>query len=281
MSFDARKAELAALIARARIVSGRRAELNHAVEDVLVHRDLFERAAAATTVHVAMLMALSIREMSGRVDCYLGNGQRLSMRTTIVPKNRGPFTGPNAFVDGCVDACRIDGLDKVAARYGWEAVVGCYFAEEFNGDGYRRRGIPSPYVFGATTVQRAGKYVADHQFDARIMDPQLGVLAIFEELASIDPKLAIPGLPAEKQEPDHGHDVAIVPVAQGPDVRTFQSYINRLHAEGYPLTVDGSFGRRSRLAMRAYQAKKRLAQTWSLNEATMKSLIADVETTGA
>jgi lysozyme family protein len=36
-------------------------------------------------------MALAEREMSGNLHCYLGNGQRLTKRTTIVPLNRGPF----------------------------------------------------------------------------------------------------------------------------------------------------------------------------------------------
>ena len=44
-----------------------------------------------STVPAAALMALAEREMTGNLHCYLGNGQPLTMRTTIVPKGRGPF----------------------------------------------------------------------------------------------------------------------------------------------------------------------------------------------
>ncbi len=50
------------------------------------------------------------RESNYNFNTYLGNGQPLNQPTTIVPKGRGPFTGPNAFVDGPVDALRLQGL---------------------------------------------------------------------------------------------------------------------------------------------------------------------------
>ena len=54
-------------------------------------------------------MALAEREMTGNLHCYLGNGRRLTMRTTIVPLHRGPFPdAPDGFVAGCLDALRCD-----------------------------------------------------------------------------------------------------------------------------------------------------------------------------
>src|SRR5258708_4181352 len=41
---------------------------------------------------------------------YLGNGQPLNRKTTIVPKGRGPF---NSFEEGAMDALRIDGLTSI------------------------------------------------------------------------------------------------------------------------------------------------------------------------
>ena len=76
----------------------------------------------------------------------------IPLRTTIVPKGRGPFPNFNA---GCLDALHLDGLDQVAKQPGgWTLPRFCYESEEWNGWGYRSHGIPSPYVFGATNEAR-------------------------------------------------------------------------------------------------------------------------------
>ena len=50
------------------------------------------------------------RESNFNFDTYLGNGQSLARVTTIVPKGRGPFTGPDAFINGAIDALRLEGF---------------------------------------------------------------------------------------------------------------------------------------------------------------------------
>src|ERR1700744_4318077 len=124
-------------------------------------------------------MALSEREMAGNLNCYLGNGQSIHRKTTIVPVGRGPFKD---FSDGCLDSLALDGLTKVkSAPRGWSLARATYEEEDWNGWGYRMRGIPSPYVYGATSIQRPGKFVRDHDFEL-IMDSQIGTLAIMLEL---------------------------------------------------------------------------------------------------
>ena len=50
------------------------------------------------------------RESNFNFDTYLGNGQSLARVTTIVPKGRGPFTGPDGFINGALDALRLEGF---------------------------------------------------------------------------------------------------------------------------------------------------------------------------
>lgn len=50
------------------------------------------------------------RESNFNFDTYLGNGQSLARVTTIVPKGRGPFAGPDAFINGALDALRLEGF---------------------------------------------------------------------------------------------------------------------------------------------------------------------------
>lgn len=217
-----------------------------------------------STVPAAALMALAEREMSGNLHCYLGNGQRLTMRTTLVPKGRGPFPDtPAGFVAGAMDALTLDGLVHVAAMAGgWSEARFCYESELWNGFGYRARGIPSPYVYGGTTVQRPGKFIRDGVYSSSVMDPQLGTLAIVEELVKLDPSLAffdsavkiVPAVDAPSIVPvqaDH-------PVTAGIDIEWVQAALNKLKITPEPIAVDDNLGRETRAAVRIYEKSRGL-----------------------
>jgi lysozyme family protein len=179
------------LWSRARI----RPECEHALEATgqrLLHGNaVYQRIFDATGVPVAGLMALAEREMTGNLHCYLGNGQRLAKRTTIVPVGRGPFPDTiDGFIAGALDALHLDGLDQVAkTAEGWSLPRFAYESELWNGFGYRQHRIPSPYVFGGTMVQKPGKFVRDHVYSSTTMDPQLGTIAIVQKLFELDPSL--------------------------------------------------------------------------------------------
>ena len=56
------------------------------------------------------------------------------------------------------------------------------YAERYNGTGYRKHGVNSPYVWAGTDKYDKGKYVADGQYDANYVDQQLGVAVMLEAL---------------------------------------------------------------------------------------------------
>ncbi len=130
-----------------------------------------------------MIAALHRRESNANFNTYLGNGEPLNRRTRLVPKGRGPF---KSFEDGAVDALKMDGLSNVRD---WRLEKSLYFSEIYNGTGYNNRGLPSPYVWGGTNIQRRGKYVADGHFDANIMDSQIGVAPLIYEISKLDPSV--------------------------------------------------------------------------------------------
>ena len=272
--FTALRAEYAALAARARI----RPECEHILQitaERLLHDEpVYARIYEATGVPIAFLMALSEREMSGNLHCYLGNGQRLTRRTTIVPKGRGPFPdSPDGFFAGAVDALRLDGLDKFITEFGeWTKPLACYASEDWNGWGYRQFKIPSPYVFGGTTVQEPGKYIRDHQYDPGLMDPQLGTFAIMTKLIELDPGLDFgPPLP-EAQATCPVPTAAPVGVGGGVDVAALQIKLNGLHVAVLPLKVDGIYGRGTKEAVRNFQARAGLQVDGFAGPMTLKAL---------
>src|ERR1700752_4381767 len=133
--FEKLEPDYARLAASASVKPSRESELRSACVRLLRDKALYQRVEQLTHVPAAALMALAEREMTGNTHCYLGNGQRLTMRTTLVPKGRGPLPDtPAGFVAGCFGALAIDKLDQVyKLAGGWSLPRFCYESEEWNG----------------------------------------------------------------------------------------------------------------------------------------------------
>jgi len=165
------------------IKANRVAEFDHTAARLLAHKDIYQLIEKKTGVPWTLIALTHLRESNNDFGTYLGNGQSLKRKTTIVPKRRGPFLGPNAFVDGAIDALKIDGLSSVRD---WRLEKELYELEIVNGTGYDGRGLPSPYLWGGTNIQRAGKYTADHVFNAGVWDTQPGCAPTLARLAVLD-----------------------------------------------------------------------------------------------
>lgn len=158
-------------------------EFEHDAALLLAHKPRYQFIEARTGVPWTLIAVLHLRESNANFGTYLGNGQSLARRTTIVPKGRGPFA---TFEAGAIDALKLDGLTSVR-DYNLEKQL--YYCEVFNGGGYDARGLPSPYLWGGTSIQRPGKYTSDHGFNARAWDTQPGCVPILATMAKHDPTI--------------------------------------------------------------------------------------------
>lgn len=127
-----------------------------------------------------LIAVLHRRESDANFNTYLGNGDPLSVPTRHVPKGRGPF---HSFEDGAVDALHLDHLDRVQD---WRLEKALYYCELFNGGGYDAHGLPSPYVWGGTNQQKAGKYTSDGHFNGVAWDKQPGCAPIIKAMMELD-----------------------------------------------------------------------------------------------
>lgn len=125
-------------------------------------------AASGTGVPWYLIAILHEREASGDFAKYLGDGEPLDRVTHDVPRGRGPF---HTFNDGCIDALKYDGFDKVRD---WSIGSVLFHMEAFNGEGYHDHGIPSPYVWAGSNKYSRGKYLSDNKFSYKAVDRQLG-----------------------------------------------------------------------------------------------------------
>lgn len=118
-------------------------------------------------------------ECSQNFNKYLGNGQDLSKKTTIVPVGRGPFA---SFEDGAEDALKLQGADKIKD---WSLGNVLYFLEGYNGYGYSiYKGINSPYLWSGSNHYSSGKYVSDGKYDPNAVSSQIGIALLMKSLLS-------------------------------------------------------------------------------------------------
>jgi lysozyme family protein len=174
-----------------KIAPGRLSEFQRIAEYYIKHKDILLEVEQKSNVPWPMLAAILEREADSdsKFNCYLGNGQPLNRRTTIVPVGRGPWCSSlpaprEAFVKAALDALAIDHLDKVIPP--WPIEKQLFWVEPFNGLGYFGMGLPSPYIWGGSNVQVRGKYTSDGHFDPTVWDTQPGCASILWMLGALD-----------------------------------------------------------------------------------------------
>jgi lysozyme family protein len=162
------------------------AEFERYAHFAIDHKTIYTQIGTATGLPWHMIAVLHRRESDANFNTYLGNGQSLEHKTTEVPANRGPFRGPNAFINGAVDAVHQEGWASITD---WRLEKELFYCEGFNGPGYDNRGLPSPYIWGGTNIQKPGKYVSDRKWSPSAMDTQPGCAPILATIAKLDPSV--------------------------------------------------------------------------------------------
>lgn len=131
------------------------------------------------------LGALHQMEASGSFYRHLHNGDPLTARTVHVPAGRPvaePIGGvlPYTWEESATDAL----VNYPSKPPVWDAGHTLIYLEAYNGLGYRRKGLLSPYVWSFTTAYVSGKFVADGVYDASAVSNQVGAAAILKMLTT-------------------------------------------------------------------------------------------------
>ena len=143
---------------------------------IVSRKDRYEAVSRATGVPWHIIAIIHNLECSGNFGCHLHNGDPLRRRTVNVPAGR-PRTGnpPFTWEASAIDALTYDGFTRWED---WSVAGTLYKLEGYNGFGYRKRGIASPYLWSGTQHYTRGKYVADGKFDPRATSSQVGAAAL-------------------------------------------------------------------------------------------------------
>lgn len=159
----------------------RSTKVNAEADRILANRSRYEAVAKMTGVPWDVIAVIHYRESSGNFAGVLHNGQKIigtGKKTTLVPKGRGPFdTWERAAIDALTDCHPF-----LASNKDWSIAATLDKLEAYNGMGYSKKGLPSPYLWAGTDQYEKGKYVADGKFDPNHVDQQLGVAALLMRL---------------------------------------------------------------------------------------------------
>jgi lysozyme family protein len=149
---------------------------------IVSNKERYVKAENVTGVPWYLIGAWHWRESSGNFRTQLAQGDPLSRQSVHVPRGRGPFKTWEA---GAYDA--LVTLKRLNRVKDWRLEKQLYYSEQYNGWGYHNRRMPSPYLWGGTTVQRRGKFIADGKFSSTTWDVQPGVAAIISQVMHLDP----------------------------------------------------------------------------------------------
>jgi len=192
MTFEAYKDEYRKLWETCEIRPERMGDIAATADKVMAGRRHYEVIAGATGVPWWFIGFLHFRESNCDFGTHLHNGDPLSRKTTHEPKARPPWKPRNGksytFEESAEDALGMKGLASIKD---WSIERICYEAERYNGFGYRGRGKSqrSPYLWGGTNQQKAGKYVEDNVYDGSHWDVQPGVCAVLKLMLEREPAL--------------------------------------------------------------------------------------------
>lgn len=144
-------------------------------------RSQYQRVEAATGVPWHFIAATHALEASFNFRAHLHNGDfPLSARTRQVPSGRpSVWLPPSDWDSSAKDAL---GLLGYAGQTDWSLERTLYRLEAYNGLGYRKRGVPTPYLWSFSNHYDRGKFVADGRFSATAKSQQCGAAVMLKLL---------------------------------------------------------------------------------------------------
>ncbi len=143
-------------------------------------RDEYEEVEASTKVPWYVVGLIHGLEGSFDFHTHLHNGDSLQHRTVNVPRGR-PIKGspPFTWKESAVDSLE---YEHFTSWHDWSVAGMLFKFESYNGWGYRRHGINSPYLWSGSNLYDKGKYAEDNVYDKNLVSKQVGAAVALKYL---------------------------------------------------------------------------------------------------
>lgn len=115
---------------------------------------------------------------------HLHNGDSLNHRTVQVPEGRPPHSVGDPPFTWKVSAIDALWYDKFTAWTDWSIAGICFKLEGYNGWGYRKHDINSPYLWSYSNHYTKGKYVRDGKWDPNAVSRQGGAITALHQMVA-------------------------------------------------------------------------------------------------
>ena len=155
-------------------------ELSYICKIAMTNEAIYTEVESATGIPWPVIAAIHYRESDQSFKYHLHNGDPLTARTTHVPKDR-PHQGEPPFT---WQESAIDALTDFWHPFQWNVAGMLEFCERYNGLGYQKHCVNSPYVWACTDQYSSGLFITDGQLDMLRKDPRPGAAAIFKTMLS-------------------------------------------------------------------------------------------------
>jgi len=149
------------------------ASIQRVVERIERNKPRYIVAGTLTGISWKVIAVIHEMEASGNFQNQLLNGENWESRTRKVPRGMGPWT---SWEVSCMDAFSSRKFKGLNINQTLKEL------ERYNGMGYVRRGINSPYLWGNTNHYKAGKYVSDGKYSPTAITRQIGAAALLKKL---------------------------------------------------------------------------------------------------
>jgi lysozyme family protein len=181
MQFGALKGEYAAMFAAMQVRPDASEITAWALRAVQQFRPRYEAAGRPLGVPWWFIGAIHCLESSFNFKAHLHNGDfPLTTRTRQVPAGRPLVWLPPAdWESSARDALKLLGF---AGQSDWTLERTLYRLEAYNGFGYRRRGVPTPYLWCFSNHYERGKFVKDGAWSANARSQQCGAATLIKML---------------------------------------------------------------------------------------------------
>jgi lysozyme family protein len=178
----------------------------------------YQAVSAKTGVPWVFIAVAHERESSQDWTGSLAQGDPWNRVSVHVPAGRGPF---KSWEDAAIDAL-VNCAPFAARNKDWSIGGTLTMLEQYNGLGYFKRGVPSPYIWSGTDRYISGKYVRDGVYDPNAVDKQLGCAGLLIAMAALDRTISFDGkrppiviLPPSATPPDVPNPPSITNPAKG------------------------------------------------------------------
>jgi lysozyme family protein len=155
-------------------------EIDTIVSKMAANRNRYESVGTRLNIPWHVIAIIHCMEGSLRFDRHLHNGDPLLKRTVQVPAGRPktsnpPFTWEVSATDALL-------YDKLHQWGDWSIAGTLYRFELYNGFGYYRHGINSPYLWSHSNQYTKGKYVQDGRYDPNAISKQSGAAVLLRRM---------------------------------------------------------------------------------------------------